>query len=624
MKTISTKVFILFMFLTGFFQQDIINLDWEYLTSLRSVHVIGSIIISIVLIIPFANTHSYDVLLVKKRYNIDGFILGVILFLVIASGGYLFLVGNRGGDFIGKVSFYTHLFGAYLLVLALFYHIKKVRMMRNNISLQNKTFALILISIFVVFNPTVSFSEDKLSLIKLEEGVDRYHSEDWTNSAKCKSCHEDIFNQWANSNHKNLAGSNPYYMVSEALAEQDMGKEFRQWCMSCHNPSAVTTKQKATSHGMNGNFLANEIFEKDGETLLKDFKNHGNFRLEEGVSCVACHRIQKVNEKGNGDYSLNLQDRKKYSYEDSKSKIGQWLGEKFINSKPQVHKESYSKELYKDPRYCASCHNEFTPLYKNLDKKYAGKKIVATYDEWKNSPFNNPKDSSKHKTCIDCHMTNMSDGEFSPLKGRSTTGGKIKKDIKVHYFSGANHFLSGLKSKEHEKQTIALLKTSAKLDMEFVNNKLKVGVKNVGAGHHLPTGVADFRQLWLDIQIEDKHNNIIFSSGKLDKDGNLDKKARIFMKVFGDKNNKPVGLLFWRYEKLLSDTRIPAGKRKIEIFDIKDKNIKYPIKVTVKLNFRIYPQWITNAVQKAYPALPNPPVLELNKIQKVYKNDSSK
>jgi len=617
MKTISIKIFIVFMFITGFLQQDIINLGWEYLTSLRAIHVIGSIFISIVLIIPFVNTHSYEALLVRKRYNIDGFILGIILFLVMLSGIYLFFIGNRGGDILGEISFYIHLFGAYFLVLALFYHIKKAQILRAN---KNKVFLVTFIIMFSLFNPSPSFSDDKFILMEIEKGLKRYHSEDWTNSVKCKSCHEDIFNQWVNSNHKNLTSANPYYMVSEALAEQDMGKDFRQWCMSCHNPSAVTTKQEASSHNMDGNFLANEMFEKDGQRLIKDFKDHGNFRLEEGVSCIACHRIQKADQRGNASYSLNLKQRKKYSFEDSKSEFAQYLSQKFINSKPQAHKDSYSNDLYKDSKYCASCHNEFIPSHKNLDKKYMGKAIVTTYDEWEKSPFNNPKDPSKHKTCIDCHMTNMNDKGFSPLKGRSTTGGKIKKDIKVHYFSGANHFLSGLKSKEHEKQTIALLKTSAKLDMDFENNILKVGVKNVGAGHHLPTGVADFRQLWLDITIEDRNKNIIFTSGKLDKEGNLDKKARVFMKVFGDKDGKPVGLLFWRYEKLLSDTRIPSGKRRIEIYNIKEQNIKYPIKITTKLNFRIYPQWVTNAVQKAYPTLPNPPVLELNKIQKVYKS----
>ncbi|MCK5110097.1 MAG: hypothetical protein KAQ94_01160 [Arcobacteraceae bacterium] len=608
MKTINIKIFISLMFLTGLLQLDLFNISWEYLTTIRAVHVIGSLTLAIFLIIPFANTHTFEFLIIKKINSKDGLILGLILFLVIASGLYLFLVGNRGGDIFGLYAFNIHLFGAFFLVGSLIYHIKKVKT-------RLKTFALFFILAFSISTPTVSYSEDKLTLIKLSDNVKRYHSEDWTNSAKCKSCHEEIFNQWADSNHKNITSANPYYMVSEALAAEDKGEEFRQWCMGCHNPSAVTTKQSKTSHGMDGNFLSNEMFEKGAKTLLNEFKKHGNFRLEEGVSCVACHRITEASSKGNASYSLDLTNRKKYTFEDSSSDTGRWLSEKFINSKPEVHKKSYSKELYKESKYCASCHNEFLPSF--LSK--SGKKVVSTFDEWEKSPFNNPKDPSKHKTCIDCHMTNLENGDFSPLKGQSTKGGKIKKDIKVHYFSGSNHFLSGLKSKTHEDQTIQLLKTSAKLDVDIKDGKLIVGVKNVGAGHHLPTGVADFRELWLDITVKDKDGQIVFQSGKLKKDGDLGKEARVFMKVFGDKNGEPVGLLFWRYEKLLSDTRIPSGERRVETYDMQLKNIKYPLMATVKLNFRIYPQWVTSGVQKVYPQLPNPPVVELNKIIKEFK-----
>jgi hypothetical protein len=55
----------------------------------------------------------------------------------------------------------------------------------------------------------------------------------------------------------------------------------------------------------------------------------------------------------------------------------------------------------------------------------------------------------------------------------------------------------------------------------------------------------------------------------------------------------------------------------VESFTIKQTSLKYPLTITTKLNFRIYDQWITTAVQKAYPALPNPPVIELNKVVKI-------
>lgn len=441
--------------------------------------------------------------------------------------------------------------------------------------------------------------------IKLEEDVDKYHVKDWTNSAKCKSCHEEIFDQWADSNHKNLVGTNPYYLVVEDLAAKVEGEAFRQWCMGCHNPSAITTGLvKKTTPTMD------KLFESGAKTLINELKAHGNAKLEEGVSCITCHRITKVEDVGgNAAYTLNITQREKYAFEDSDNKAGQWLSEKLINAKPKGHVDSYMKPIYKKSVYCATCHDEFTPG--------SGSKIVSTFKEWQNSPFNNPSDPTKHKTCIDCHMTYLKDDQFSPFKGRSTDGGKIKKDVKVHYFAGSNHFLSGLKSKEHEDQTLQLLRTSAKLDVDIKKTTINVGVKNVGAGHHLPTGVADFRELWLDITVKDRTGKVVFESGKLKKDGNLGDDARPFMKVFGDKEGKPVGLLFWRYEKLLSDTRIKAGERRIESYEIKlkeDEILEYPLTAIVKLNFRIYPQWVTSAVQKSYPNLPNPPVVELEKV----------
>ena len=328
----------------------------------------------------------------------------------------------------------------------------------------------------------------------------------------------------------------------EGLAGEVEGDEFRQWCMGCYNPSAVTTGLTRSGHRMDRNFLANSMFEQGAKTLQDDYKHHRNSRLEEGVSCVTCHRITKAESQGNASYTLDL-NRKKYVFEESKSDIEQWLSQKFINSKPDIHKQSYSKDIYKKSDYCASCHDETSPL--------TGKKVVSTFKEWEKSPYNDPKNPKEHKDCIDCHMTYLEDGKFAPLKGRSTDGGKIKKDVKVHYFSGSNYFLSGLKSEKHKEQTIQLLRTAAKLDVNIKNNQIIVGVKNVGAGHHLPTGVADFRELWLDITLKNRDGKIIFSSGKLKKDGNLGKDARPFMKVFGDKDSNPVGLLFWKYEKLL-------------------------------------------------------------------------
>lgn len=600
MRFFNVKVLILIIFITGILQMDIFNIQWQYLTSISIIHALVAVVFSIFYIIPFVNKHAYKYIVIRRVNSLVGWVLGFILLIVILSGFYLFLVGNRGGDIIGILSFNIHLYGSFVLIAFLLFHT------RNKMPASVASFILLMSLTNPI--PSYSFSQELVSM-KLENDKTMYHNEDWTNSTKCKSCHSEIFNQWANSNHKNLVESNPYYMVLEGIAAEVEGEEFRQWCMGCHNPSGLTTGLTKTSHNMTGNTLTSTLFEKNGKTLADNFQKHGNSRLEEGVSCLTCHRIVDAKSEGNASYTLDLTNRNKYPFEDEESSLGSWLGHKFINAKPEEHKKSYLKPLYKEAKYCASCHDETSPI--------TGKQIVSTFKQWEKSEYNNLKDKTKHKSCIDCHMTYLKDDKFSPLRGTSTDGGVVKDDVKVHYFAGSNHFLSGLKNKEHEDQTLQLLRTAAKLDVDIKDGQIQVGVKNIGAGHHLPTGVADFRELWLDITVKDAKDKIVFSSGKLKKDGNLDEDARPFMKVFGDENRKPVGLLFWKYKTLLKDTRIPAKQRRVESYNLPDE-LNYPLSVDVKLNFRIYPQWVTSLVQNVFPELPNPPVVKLENIIKTF------
>jgi hypothetical protein len=284
-----------------------------------------------------------------------------------------------------------------------------------------------------------------------------------------------------------------------------------------------------------------------------------------------------------------------------------WIAQKLINSNPKPHKKSYMRPLYKESRYCASCHDEFLP--------HTGKQVVSTFKQWEKSQYNNPKERSKHKSCIDCHMTYIQNNKYAPLEGFSTEGGAKKDDIKVHYFAGGNHFLAGLKNKTNESQSIQLLKTSATLDLDLKNNTLLIGVTNSGAGHKLPTGAADFRELWLNITVKDTKGNIIYSSGKLDKYGNIEKGSIIYNKVFGDEEGEPVGLLFWRYATLLKDNRLDPKERRVERIAL-SKDVELPIQVNIKLQFRIYPQWVTDIVKGAYPQLPDPPVITIAHLEK--------
>ncbi len=597
MKTLFILIDILIMFLSGVLLMEFFGLSWEYVRILEFVHIVASIVLSLFFLLPFLYRHIKE----TGRFGAKSLSGIGFLFLFLAlllSGTYLFLVGNRGGDALGILAHQIHLYGSFVLLGLLLAHVKRLFLPRSALA---ASFLLLILYI-------PGFAKEPLSNIELEKGVSRYHVNDWTNSATCKTCHPEIFKQWANSNHRHLADSNPYYMVLENLAEMDMGVGFRTWCMGCHNPSAVTMKQQRTTHMMQDNTMPEPLFTKDGKNLLQAYKEHPD-RLEQGVGCIACHRITDATAKGNSSFRLQLRSHKKYLFEDSHTPLKVWFSQKLINAMPHVHKEEYMKPLYKKSRYCASCHDEFLP--------HSAKQVVSTYKQWERSVYNDPKNPQEHKECLDCHMKYMKDGEYATLEGSSTLGGKKKKDIKVHYFAGGNHFLAGLKSKENESQSIQLLKHSATLDATIQNDTLFIGVTNSGAGHKLPTGAADFRELWLDVTVTDANGNVILSSGKLDASGNIEKGSIVYNKVFGDKEGNPVGLFFWRYEKLLKDNRIDPKERRVERFPI-PKDAKRPLHLDLKLNFRIYPQWVTDIVKAAYPQLPDPPVVTIAHLEQTY------
>lgn len=599
MRRFLVKIFILFMFISGILQHSLFSLSWESFRTIEMLHAIFSVVIFLFFLDGFIYRHIRYYHFKKGVKSLDGWLLFVSIAMVAISGIYLLFVGNRGGDEFGVLSNMLHLYGSLLLALIFFVHIIKHSYFKS----------VLATALLLLLMPQDSYAEfSKFTKLKAISSKDAYHSEDFTNSTRCKSCHSDIFKQWANSNHKHMVGSNPYYMLMETLAGEDMGEDFRKWCMGCHNPSGLLVGLDKTTHLMQGNILENEIYDSEAKLLQDSFHSRNNLRIEEGVSCVLCHQIDEVNSSGNASFRVNL-DRKKYFFEDSNFMVGRFLSDKLINANPKVHKESYSKEFYKDSKYCASCHDEQHP--------FSGIEVVSTYKEWEKSSYNNPSDKTKHKSCIDCHMSSVREDGIKPQSGTSTDGGVFKKDIKTHYFAGSNYFLAGLKDTKTKEQILNLLKTSALLDVDINGSTLNIGVTNSGAGHHLPTGVADFRELWLDVELKDANANVILSSGKLDANGELQEGSRVFQKVFGDENNKPVGLYFWRYKTMLKDTRIPAKQRRVESFEL-PKNIKYPLNIDIKLKFRIYPQWVSSAVKRLYPTMPNPDIVELNSLSKKF------
>jgi hypothetical protein len=198
-----------------------------------------------------------------------------------------------------------------------------------------------------------------------------------------------------------------------------------------------------------------------------------------------------------------------------------------------------------------------------------------------------------------------------PVPGSDTDGGPIQPDVLTHAFVGAQYHLVGLRDPAMAAQSIALLRTAAKLTVTGSSaDRFTVRVANVGAGHDLPTGVSDFRELWLEVTATDATGAVVFTSGIPAADGSVPGSSRFFRKVFADGGGHLAGLQFWQLGKFDSDTRIPAGGYRDEAFDL-PQTVTYPVTVSVKLMFRTFPQWITDLVRVRFPAMPAPQPVDI-------------
>jgi hypothetical protein len=136
-------------------------------------------------------------------------------------------------------------------------------------------------------------------------------------------------------------------------------------------------------------------------------------------------------------------------------------------------------------------------------------------------------------------------------------------------------------------------------------------VLNTGAGHYLPTGLTEVRQMWLDVTITDASGKTLLRSGALDEQGTIDKTAVQYYTQLGDAQGKPV-LNPALADRVLYDYRIPPKGYVIEkyAFYIPDDAIA-PLRVEAALKYRSASQNLVKSLLGE--GAPLIPVIEMTK-----------
>jgi len=311
-------------------------------------------------------------------------------------------------------------------------------------------------------------------------------------SAGC-GCHAAFVDQWSVSMHAK-ALTDPIYLYELKLGEEATGGALGPFCNACHSPIGV---------------MAGELTSLDQSKV-----SPGGM---EGVACDFCHQVNGTAGDVIGNTSTAV------------TGDGVKLGP-ISDPKPgTAHKAAYL-EFHRTAEFCGNCHNVNHPG-NNMP-------LEATYTEWKNGPY-----AAEGVVCQDCHMT-PGPGVIKPREGKAAADGPVREHVPMMTFAGANVGLGDPARAEERLQSAAKLDLRIPEIVEGGEVAVQTTITNIGAGHYLPTGLTDMRQMWLEVTATDADGTEIM------------KERRDFGTVLKDAaGNYPVYL--WDAVGVQSDDRIP-------------------------------------------------------------------
>ena len=336
-------------------------------------------------------------------------------------------------------------------------------------------------------------------------------------SSTCGSsgCHTEIYNEWKPSAHRYAAMDPIFQGIQNVMAKQN-GAESTRYCGGCHDPISLFSGTK--------NIFVEKLTGLDG--------------YNEGISCVACHSIQKTDIQGNANYTITQLGE--YLWQWSGPHTAGALARDFlIRTWPAQHNR-LSKRMYKKPEYCAACHKQFIDQEVN---RVGWVQLQNQYDNWAASHWNKKGEARATVECRECHMPLVESTD--PAAGDSTDYNRSPGDHKhrSHRFLAANNFVPGLLHLEGAAKHLELTERwlHGQIEIPEIRSKWaegpvvrlrlevprtatpgqKVPVRVVlvsnKVGHDYPTGPLDMIQSWVELRVEDERGRKIFASGQRDE-----------------------------------------------------------------------------------------------------------
>ena len=187
--------------------------------------------------------------------------------------------------------------------------------------------------------------------------------------------------------------------------------------------------------------------------------------------------------------------------------------------------------------------------------------------------------------------------------GKTAPTGKERARVYSHFFSGANStLLQYLGKPEMAERARDTLRPAATLEFLELPSRIEAGkpttvslrVSNTGAGHKLPTGFPEGREVWLDFKVVDGEGREVYRLGAI-RDGHTEKGTKSFKAVLGNSKGEVVDINVWEADRLLSDTRIlPDGHADVDYVFTVDDRARGPLFLRADLYYWALPQHVVD------------------------------
>lgn len=313
------------------------------------------------------------------------------------------------------------------------------------------------------------------------------------------------------------------------------------FCQSCHNPIDAARPYpdpdlvfEQVPSGQNP-FPVMRGPEDTTPNVVRPLADYATPLGKNGISCDFCHQVTGPSDdvvlparEGDGIANVSLR---------FEGGIGK-QGPNFELMPNPLH-GSVRNTYLSSSDFCGGCHDVRIPVDDQGTAEPDAMRLENLFTEWQQGPYG-PAPNGNDTSCQDCHMSlfpSTPPGNYPQdiVSVFPSPDMNIKRRVSTHYFTGVDVALieayPGQEPQGFDSQGMpigqidrraALLKAAASMELRAPASirtsevlTVTVDVRNKSAGHNIPSGFSQERQMWVELHVTDARGIDIYKSGHL-------------------------------------------------------------------------------------------------------------